>query len=1730
MLQDKEEKLDNNEVSFVPDETNNTTESGDALFVPDKKQPNLLSADISEIEKSQNAGGFMKFLTDVITADVQLQNKMDITKGELISGGVEGVAEATLTQPADIAASTLQVVGDLTDSKGISEFGKEMSNTVKSFNEFIEKDWITKDESIDPKIKQIARVMGAGGGQVLQMQGIAKSLGGAFTYALYTVPDASDVYLGYRKEGYGKTEAGTAGIATGAGFYAIDRFFDGAKLMNGMKNTSLGLLDVLLEPTAEMSQEAYKNMIFKIGPEKTRDLMSGVIESGIGGLAGGMVGSASVSINGVEYNPNTNYETARQEALDAGATEEDVNNLMAEMYTNIDSNPEKVSKYLTDLANKNAEQITSMIREMPKSVAYQSVNDFYKTVDEFITANEGTQEAERAKQTKTELDNVYKDTYSALENLMPKQEADANARLVQGHALFASQEFGVSPKTYMDTMFAKVEQGGEDFLGETAQMQEQLDVAQRINEIDEEERAKGVPEYTAPTININGVERQTTNSNGTPIAKSEKSLRYFYDWFGDSKVVDEQGRPLVVYHGSKDSFEDFSKEKIGTGKGYVYGRGFYFTNREEGAKKFSGGFFTENKSGVIYPVYLKIENMYESSSVGAIPDEYDGRIVQFHGTEEGTKWFVVKEPNQIKSTSNRGTFSSSENIYLQSAYAGSRVDYDRPSLEAIGSGEGNQAHGWGLYYALNKDVAEGYRETFTQDKFVLKYGDKTYTKEDGAIFDALSDTWFAGSKEDALDGLQTRLDLKQYEDLDERDDIKNAIEFLKGVDENKIELAPQGQVHEVDIPESPYLLDEQKGFNEQSEFVKENLEKAFNKLTKEQRRIIVGDETTPVINMLKWKTGGEIYKSLSSAFGSKKATSEFLYKNKIKGITYFGSKDGRCFVIFNPDDVKVIQKFYQDETNPRGAYYRGIIHLFQNADPSTFVHESMHFYKEELMKMKDKSAKAKSILETLESFASNEFAKNYVVMAKGGRYFVADKNGRTVYDKQGKLFETVDEAREYAKDEIISRGFEQYVREGKSPSKFLTRAFHSFMNWLKHIYKSAKDLGVELNDSVRQAYGDLLGGQDLDYWMGQPEEAIISEVQSVEQDRKKYLDDVINQAVKEKGTKVSEGRGRGFRDIWTRSMIPLSTRAKRVSPLLQTRLRRFEFSLANNLNKKYDLSRPFLDIWKNMSEEDAIAFDLALKNDYVEKQQELVAKYNATEQWAKIKGVLADIYTDAIGVGLELGYREDYFPRKVKDVDGFLSYMRGLEDWTRYQEALREADPENVFTPEEQAEFINKYMRGFVRVDLMPVKYGSEKQRKVPIVNNEINRFYAPSIDSYVSYIEGMNARIESAKFLGKDSENYDESIGGYLTYLQEQNLIKPNQIDEVRDILRARFGQRGVSNRFLGTARDLSYIYTMGGINSAITQIEDLSVSMYKAGVWNTLTTMFSGKEITRKDIGVENVSQEFVSQKKTSKWLNGLFKATGLDAIDGFGKETLINSIIKKYKQIYEKNPQALRDYLEPIMEDQTSSVINDILNGTKSDNLMYLVFSELSDVQPVSLSELPEFYNTSGNLRVLYMLKSFMVKRIDTFRNECFDKLKSKDTSVRIEGLQNLLRLSVLMIICGATKDWIIDLLYGRKTDMSETLVNNVLGMFGISKFHLYKAREQGFSGVLKEFVVPPLFSFWDDIIGDVFDVKEGKRKLKDLEVLKGIPLFGRFYYWWIGRGAEKQKKKRGKGRRR
>lgn len=85
--------------------------------------------------------------------------------------------------------------------------------------------------------------------------------------------------------------------------------------------------------------------------------------------------------------------------------------------------------------------------------------------------------------------------------------------------------------------------------------------------------------------------------------QSQEFKNWFGDWQNDSenasKVVNVDGTPKIMYHGSPNSFTAFDKKKAKASG--LYGKGFYFTDSESHAGQY----------GDKYAVYLNIKNPLE---------------------------------------------------------------------------------------------------------------------------------------------------------------------------------------------------------------------------------------------------------------------------------------------------------------------------------------------------------------------------------------------------------------------------------------------------------------------------------------------------------------------------------------------------------------------------------------------------------------------------------------------------------------------------------------------------------------------------------------------------------------------------------------------------------------------------------------------------------------------------------------------------------------------------------------------------------------------------------------------------------------------------------------------------------------------------------------------------------------------------------------------------------------
>ena len=684
------------------------------------------------------------------------------------------------------------------------------------------------------------------------------------------------------------------------------------------------------------------------------------------------------------------------------------------------------------------------------------------------------------------------------------------------------------------------------------------------------------------------------------IVKNDKTqTEAFKKWFAKSKVVDDNGKPLVVYHGTNTEFNAFDKNKIGsaTDDG-IWGRGFYF------------GSSSDTPYGTVkMPVYLKMENPFivnDYKTVEEIADYLDvwegnfnfdenNKVARFsqsqlnqitsHIKEKGHDGIIVKlgdqwteyvafEPEQIKSIDNQGTFDPNNlNIYNQTAYHGSPFKFKKFDLGAIGTGEGAQAHGWGLYFAKDRKIASN------NYRFIGKASDHSATFGGKPLLDlAYNLANIADNTDDPVKAQEYYDKITIIEDIESSGTTANitvedypeaAVKWFQR--EIKPRVRIKGSLFEVEIPDNNVLLDEQKALAKQDKNVKKLLKNFYAGLNKEQIRTLKENlkqslkkgspseayhenaarkseidltlsrfenleprqgepkfaakirefsisklkddgydierlktdqqyydsivkpleaEQTALQEALAAEdksieaayneeigriersrgaglfegsvTGGDLYAAISEVFGDAKDASIALNDAGVKGITYDGEQDGRCFVVFDDQAIKTINKYNQmagEAENKGGIGWdeagKAIINLFSEADASTVIHESGHFFVENLGR------------DVNEGRATEQQQKDWQALLKYA-------------DMTNDEWRTMDMEGRRTAHERWAEGFETYIMEGRAPSRELRSVFKKFADWLKAIYEKYKrnTNAVPLNDDVRQVFDRMLASEE----------------------------------------------------------------------------------------------------------------------------------------------------------------------------------------------------------------------------------------------------------------------------------------------------------------------------------------------------------------------------------------------------------------------------------------------------------------------------------------------------------------------------------------------------------------------------------------------------------------------------------------------------------------------------
>jgi len=430
-----------------------------------------------------------------------------------------------------------------------------------------------------------------------------------------------------------------------------------------------------------------------------------------------------------------------------------------------------------------------------------------------------------------------------------------------------------------------------------------------------------------------------------------------------------------------------------------------------------------------------------------------------------------------------------------------------------------------------------------------------------------------------------------------------------------------------------------------------------------------------------------------------------------------------------------------------------------------------------------------------------------------------------------------------------------------------------------------------------------------------------------------------------------------------------------------------------------------------------------------------------------------------------------YTPRWVKDYR--LLRAKLGKDVTEYIDrviAIKEKDLKRPLVEEELNDIYNKYLSGYYHrtknakfKNVIP----SSKKRSIPIVTDEILDAYSPVYQSIHSDVRSTFDNIGRRELFGEAinkefGDNVTDGITAYVNrVVAERGRMSQAQLDELGHLLTLRFVEgKKKPHKAMQAFKNYTYSALLGNPIAAITQFGDLAFSIYRYNVVNVVDGLWAalrGRGLTPKEMGMlENMAEEFVSTTGSKKFLDNLFKYSGFRMVDSLGKTAIMNGAIKKFARMT-ANPKKLQKlaakWKDVLGEAEYKLLVKDLQELNKgfkrhllTDRVKAVAFSELSDIQPTTLLEMPEMYLRMKNGKVVYMLRTFALKHLDFMRQEFLDELATtnpfkhpiKDAKLLAKGAY----FASIFTMGGMTTDATKKFLTNKDMDVEEIWWDNIL----------------------------------------------------------------------------------------
>ena len=594
------------------------------------------------------------------------------------------------------------------------------------------------------------------------------------------------------------------------------------------------------------------------------------------------------------------------------------------------------------------------------------------------------------------------------------------------------------------------------------------------------------------------------------------------------------------------------------------------------------------------------------------------------------------------------------------------------------------------------------------------------------------------------------------------------------------------------------------------------------------------------------------------------------------------------------------------------------------------------------------------------------------------------------------------------------------------------------------------------------------------------------------------------------------------------------TKIDNISPYIGSKLRGFEFRLATKFNDDVRAIGPWLIQYSKLAKPQQRTLDKALYTGNFKEARLIMSetKGMVDEFDTNVLRILEGKRKQLQGVSKKNIGVANYFPRNVTD-------SKGLKAWEaeKLKAVKSEGTPSGEFDPDDIMAILNRDISVDVRVADRTLS--AEKRRIIKEIDDTNIGFYNSSDNSIVNYLREVNHQVQLRNFLGKsgkyidDADSHlDDTIGEFIENEARLGKLDAADIDDLKEILKSRFiaGEKGLANS-VRAVKNIGYLTTISNPYSALIQFGDIGASMYTNGIINTVVNgakiLKGGKKISYDETFGQKLMAEMAHTNPQGKLKFKNIKTSGdvLDIamslsqfkrVDMFGKDIVLNSALSKWGNIG-KNKALQAEfkikYRNSFTKEEMDNLISDFSNlkiypnsAPLTDDIKFVLFNELMDVQPITMSQMPTAYlnatKTAGGFgRLMYQLKTFTLKQMDIVRTRALQKIANGRV---VEGTAELAKYSLILGGTNATaqtikrqvQDWIeggdrMD----RWLDENPTAVSmigfNILKLWGVGERERNYLTSTAIKRLWQDQLTPVPVSKLDD----AFRVAQGNKEFYD-----------------------------------